>query len=179
MVDYIDSLGVQCVVQGNGYCIEVDPKDKTFEEGLYRNGLRDSIWKGISDTSHTSFVEVYQQGKLISGVSTQKDEQTLNYSKVLILPAYKGGIAAFSRYLSSHLTYPTEAYNKKIGGKVTLSFVVKKDGTLTDIKILKHVYPSIDTEALRVLKNTRDWEPGRYRGVPVRIVFIQTIAFNL
>lgn len=179
MIAYFDSLGVQNVNHGNGYCIEVDPKDKTFEEGLYKDGLRDSIWKGVSDTSHSVFEEIYKEGKLISGVLTKTNGQVFTYSKVFILPAYKGGVAAFSRYLANHIKYPMDAFNGNISGYVHLSFVVEKDGTLTDFKVLQHVWPSMDAEALRVLKGSRDWEAGKYRGVPVRVVFIQPIAFKL
>ncbi|WP_158826088.1 energy transducer TonB [Mucilaginibacter lacusdianchii] len=91
------------------------------------------------------------------------------------LPEPIGGTAAWSKFLQRTLRYPsTEAQ-----GRVIISFVVEKDGSLTDITVLKGVSPELDNEALRVLKKAPAWKPGIQNGRPVRVKFTVPIVFQL
>jgi protein TonB len=91
-----------------------------------------------------------------------------------MLPEPIGGTAAWSKFLQKNLHYPsTEAQ-----GRVIISFVVEKDGSLTDITVLKGVSPELDNEAMRVIKKAPAWKPGVQNGRPVRVKFTVPIVFQ-
>jgi protein TonB len=95
-------------------------------------------------------------------------------------PNYKkGGLEAFYQYLASEIEYPKKEQRMGVEGKVYLSFIIEKDGSLTDIKVLKGISEGLDTEAVRVLKASPHWEPGKQRGQPVRVRMTIPINFQL
>lgn len=94
-------------------------------------------------------------------------------------PVYPGGIGAFYKYVATNLRYPAQARRMGIAGKVFVQFVVEKDGRLTDVQILKGIGAGCDEEALRVIKKSKAWKPGRQRGRPVKVRMIIPINFRL
>jgi protein TonB len=94
-------------------------------------------------------------------------------------PEFKGGIAAFYRFLRDNIHYPENARLNKIQVKVFISFVVEKDGSLTNIKVLKGVSKDLDAEALRVIKASPNWNPGTQNGKPVRVAYTMPLSFAL
>lgn len=91
----------------------------------------------------------------------------------------KGGLKKFYRYIGKNLKYPSQARRMGVEGKVYIQFVVEKDGSITDIKILKGIGSGCDEEAVRVLKKAPKWKPGKQRGVPVRVRRSIPIVFKL
>ncbi|GAA5031930.1 biopolymer transporter TonB [Marivirga lumbricoides] len=96
-----------------------------------------------------------------------------------VKPEYKGGMDAFYKFLSEEIKYPRREQQRNIGGKVYLSFVIEKDGSLSDITVLKGVSEGLDQEAIRVLKAAPAWNPGKQRGQPVRVKMTIPITFQL
>ena len=94
-------------------------------------------------------------------------------------PEPVGGIKAFLAYLSKNIEYPAAATRLGVTGKVFVQFVVEKDGSLTDIKVIKGIGAGCDEEAVRVLSNAPNWNPGKQRGVPVRVSKMVPINFQL
>ena len=94
-------------------------------------------------------------------------------------PEFPGGIGAFYKYGATNLRYPAQARRMGIAGKVFVQFVVEKDGRLTDVQILKGIGAGCDEEALRVIKKSKAWKPGRQRGRPVKVRMIIPINFRL
>lgn len=94
-------------------------------------------------------------------------------------PQFPGGNAALVRYINQTRHYPLQAYRRKVQGRVTVSFIVNCDGTVSDACVLRGVEPTLNSEALRVIENMPPWHPGRHEGrsVPVRV--IQIIPFRL
>ncbi len=92
--------------------------------------------------------------------------------------SFPGGITAFYGYLKKTLKYPRQAQRMGIEGRVFVQFVVERDGTLTDIHVVKGIGAGCDEEAVRVLKNSPKWKPGKQRGKPVRQKMIQNILFK-
>ncbi len=90
-----------------------------------------------------------------------------------------GGTEAFSRYLDDHLNYPTRALEKRIQGTDSVTFVVEKNGTLSNVTLLKSFDPDCDAEALRVVKAGPKWKPGKHRGQPARQRITIPIVFAL
>lgn len=90
-----------------------------------------------------------------------------------------GGEEAFRKWVLSNLSYPQIAAENGIQGTVHLKFVVNRDGSVSDIAIVRGVDPSLDREAIRVISSSPRWEPGRQRGNPVRVAFSFPVTFRL
>jgi protein TonB len=94
-------------------------------------------------------------------------------------PEFPGGMEAFSKFLRKNLRYPHQAQEAEVGGKVFVSFVVEKDGRLTDIKIVKGIGFGCDEEAARVLAKSPAWKPGIQNSKPVRVLFNIPLVFQM
>jgi len=92
--------------------------------------------------------------------------------------SFPGGLAAWGKFLKKQLKYPRQAQRMGIEGRVFIQFIVERDGSLTDIKVVKGIGAGCDEEAVRVLKNSPKWKPGKQRGKPVRQKYIQNIMFK-
>ena len=95
------------------------------------------------------------------------------------MPQYPGGMEELMKYLQKNIRYPKEAQNKGIQGRVVVQFVVNKDGSITDSKVVKAVDPQLDAEALRVVNAMPNWTPGKQKGEPVRTHFTIPVSFRL
>jgi protein TonB len=94
-------------------------------------------------------------------------------------PSFPGGEEAFRNYLGKNIKYPAIAKENNTQGKVFLSFVVEKDGSLTDIKIVRDIGSGCGDEAVRVLRNSPHWKPGIQNGRPVRVAYTIPVSFTL
>lgn len=102
------------------------------------------------------------------------------YEVADVMPAFPdGGQKGLMRYLSENVTFPKDAMKDKVNGRVVLRFIVRKDGSISDIKIVRPLYPSCDDEALRVISQMPDWEPGTENGEPVNVFFSLPIRFSM
>lgn len=95
------------------------------------------------------------------------------------LPEFPGGWVELMKWLTENLKYPPQAQRQKKQGKVVVSFIVNKDGTLADIKLAKSVDPLLDREALRVVRMMPNWKPGMERGKPCRSMVVVPVVFKL
>ncbi|MDA3880098.1 MAG: energy transducer TonB [Prolixibacteraceae bacterium] len=95
------------------------------------------------------------------------------------MPVFPGGELALRRWISNNIDYPVIAAENGIQGKVYVTFVVDKDGSVSDARIARGVDPSIDKEALRVVNSLPKWKPGKQRGKPVRVSYTVPINFQL
>jgi len=108
------------------------------------------------------------------------EDNSIHMSSALELaPQFNGGLEAFYQYISKAIEYPTYEQNRDIEGRVVLSFVIEKDGSLSQVEILKGVSEGIDKEAIRVVENSPKWEAGRQRGQEVRVRMNIPIYFQL
>lgn len=92
---------------------------------------------------------------------------------------FKGGIEAMMRYLSENIDYPTRERRMGVSGRVFVQFVVEKDGSLTQVRVVRGVSEGLDAEALRAVKGMPAWEPGRQRGRAVRQRIVIPVLFRL
>ena len=99
--------------------------------------------------------------------------------KVEQMPSYPGGNGALMQYLSSHIKYPVIAEENGIQGRVICTFVVERDGSITDVRIAKSVDPSLDKEAMRVVSSMPKWIPGKQNGSAVRVKYTLPVTFRL
>jgi len=108
-----------------------------------------------------------------------KEEETKVFDVVEQMPSFPGGDAELMKYLNEHMKYPVVAEENGIQGRVICTFVVERDGSITDVKVVKSVDPSLDKEAVRVLKSMPKWIPGRQNGSPVRVKYTVPVTFRL
>lgn len=112
-------------------------------------------------------------------VVSQKDQKETPFNVVEDKPAFPGGMEAMIQFFSTNIQYPADAKKQKIDGRVLVNFVVEKDGSITDVKVMKPGFPSLDAEAVRVVKMMPKWKPGYQKGQAVRVLFALPISFNL
>ena len=108
-----------------------------------------------------------------------KEEETKVFDVVEQMPQFPGGNAALFEYLSKHIKYPVIAEENGIQGRVIVTFVVERDGSITDVKVVKSVDPSLDKEAQRVVKSMPRWIPGKQNGSAVRVKYTVPVTFRL
>ena len=95
------------------------------------------------------------------------------------MPSFPGGSAALMSYLSSNTKYPVVAQENGVQGRVIVSFVVERDGSISDVKVARSVDPSLDREAQRVVKSMPKWKPGKQNGSAVRVKYTVPVVFRL
>lgn len=109
----------------------------------------------------------------------EPEEQTI-FEVVEQMPEFpNGGMAGLMQFLSKNIKYPTIAQENGTQGRVTVQFVVNRDGSIVDAKVLRGVDPYLDKEALRVIGTMPKWKPGMQRGKPVRVKYTVPVMFRL
>lgn len=111
-------------------------------------------------------------------ISLQQDEDPV-YSEVDTPPSFPGGMSELMHFLSKNLKYPEQSAKNGIEGKVIVSFIVEKDGRLTNIQVEKSVAPELDAEAVRVISVMPKWNPGKQKGKTVRTSVTQPVRFRV
>lgn len=101
------------------------------------------------------------------------------YDVVEQMPSFPGGISGLKTYLNQNTRYPAEAQENCVQGRVVVSFVVGKDGHISDVTVLRSVDPSLDKEAVRVIRNMPRWTPGKQGGEPVKVRYNVPVSFRL
>lgn len=112
-------------------------------------------------------------------VVTEMKEDNTVFTSVEVSPTFVGGMTEMYRFLSKNMTYPSAAQRNSIEGKVILSFVVEKDGSVSGVEVLRGLGFGCDEEALRVVKMMPKWNAGKQNGNPVRVKFFIPLAFKL
>ena len=110
-------------------------------------------------------------------VVSQKNEKV--FDVVEQMPEYPGGMPALFEFLSQNIKYPEDAQKQKVEGRVIATFVVETDGSISNIEVVKHAFPSLDAEAVRVLSAMPNWTPGKQSGKVVRVKYTVPLNFNL
>ena len=108
-----------------------------------------------------------------------KEEETKVFDVVEQMPSFPGGDAELMKFLNTHIKYPVVAEENGIQGRVVATFVVERDGSISDVKVIKSVDPSLDKEAIRVLKSMPKWIPGKQNGSAVRVKYTVPVTFKL
>ena len=101
------------------------------------------------------------------------------YEVVEQMPTFKGGDAALMKYLSENIKYPEAAEKAGEQGRVVVNFIVEKDGAVSNVKVVRSVTPTLDAEAVRVIKAMPKWVPGKQDGKLVRVKYNVPVSFRL
>ncbi len=119
---------------------------------------------------------------ILTGCAAEKEPLIISplsqdYMTEPTMPKYPGGTEKMFEFIADNLRWSDD--DACIQGRVVVSFIVEKDGSLTDVKVIKSVDPAFDKEAVRVVKSMPKWEPGMYRGKPARVKYCIPISFRL
>lgn len=104
--------------------------------------------------------------------------EVYEYDFVNEKPCFPGGDRLLLTYINDTRVYPKEAYKKRVEGKVTCSFVVNSDGTISHVSVLRGVEPSLNQEAVRIISGMPTWTPGRHDGQAVPVRVIRSVSFR-
>lgn len=172
-----DSTGKKLAENGNGTWLKfnADMDPAMFLEGPVVDGKENGIWK--KHTGKATVNVVYKDGVLVSGDASLNVNQ--EFGPVEVPPNFPGGMDKFNAFVKKTLKYPRDARENNIQGRVTLTFVVESDGSMSGLTIVKGVSTSIDKEAIRIMMASPAWEPGKQYGKPVRIQYSLPIDFTL
>jgi len=132
----------------------------------------------IIDVEATITTEVREFAQVRIAQEEEISEEVI-FTIVEEMPSFPGGEEARLRFLSENIRYPQMAREAGIQGTVFLTFVVERDGSVTDVRIVRGIGGGCDEEAVRVTRNMPRWSPGRQRGQPVRVQFSMPIRFVL
>ena len=123
------------------------------------------------------------EGEVLKAKEVIADEPKVEEQKVFDvveqMPEFPGGQAALLKWISEHIKYPAVAEENGIQGRVVATFVVERDGSVTDVQIARSIDPSLDKEAIRVLKQMPKWIPGKQNGSAVRVKYTVPVTFKL
>lgn len=137
------------------------------------NGL---WWRLLTTLSVLAILLTVNTTAMAQNNKTAKDKV---YEKAEIMPEFPGGEQAMMDFVAKNVTYPKEAMEKEISGRVLVGFIVEKDGSITETEVVKGIGGGCDEEALRVVKAMPKWKPGKQDGKPVRVHFLLPIIFKL
>ena len=101
------------------------------------------------------------------------------YDQVEEMPEFPGGMPALIEFLQTNIKYPKDAIKQEVGGRVMVMFVVETDGSISNVRVARKVFPSLDEEAVRVVKAMPKWKPGKEKGRPVRVNFTLPVVFSI
>lgn len=133
----------------------------------------------IADNKEESAVVVNTSSQKTVTTLPAKTEDSPIYETAEQQASFPGGEPALMTYLSNHIHYPTSALKDKVQGRVICSFIVEKDGAISNVTVLKSVESSLDKEAVRVVSSMPKWTPGKIGGNPVRCKYVIPITFRL
>ena len=134
--------------------------------------------QSTEDDANTT-VEVMQQVVETGPAEEEDAEANTIFTVVEQEPEFPGGTKALMEFISKNLRYPAFAAENGIQGRVTLSFVVEKDGSVTDIQEMRSPSEDLTKEAKRVVQSMPKWKPGKQRGKPVRVKYMLPVTFRL
>ncbi len=157
---------------------EVNPDDEMrTQDELMKSKISISAFDVLNGSEEGEVLKAKQM--LATEIVKPKVEENKVFEYVEQMPSFPGGMAALMQYLSKNIKYPPVAEEMNIQGRVICTFVVERDGSVSDIRIAKSVDPSLDKEAIRVVSAMPRWIPGRQNGQNVRVKYTLPVTFRL
>lgn len=155
--------------------LEEDKQVKNQEDVLENEAAVGSvdITEGTNDLNKIAIKE-----EVIAAPKVE-EEQPVSIAMVEQKPEFPGGEAAMYKWLSENIVYPSAASEEGVQGRVVVEFVVGKDGSISNVRIVRPRHPALDKEALRVVKAMPKWMPGRNNGQPVKVTYTLPVTFKL
>lgn len=126
-----------------------------------------------------SEAELKAEAKASDATAPADTTKNVDYDVVETMPQFPGGQGVLMKYLAANIKYPASAVKAKKQGRVLVTFVIQKDGSVTNARIARSVDPELDAEALRIVKAMPNWTPGTQDGKPVNVKYIIPVKFSL
>lgn len=152
-------------------------RDGRFELKAPAEGML--VCSGLHLAPREIKVKTIQENQKIQLLSESHFSEDECYTVVDKMPAFPGGDKELLKYLTDHIRYPGEAIEKQLSGRVVCSFVIDKTGELHDVEILRGIHPSLNNEAMRVLRTMPRWVPGEQHGQKVAVKYAVPLTFSL
>lgn len=182
IIHYWNSNNEQKVIDGEGDYEKIEEfplngQDKSIikSNGKIKNYVKDGIWNTIYSRSKQTTKEIFQNGIFISGLTIDENGNEHPYSILEEKPRPKNGMDDFYRYVGRNYKTPDVL---GLRGVIYLTFIIEKDGTITDIKVMRDIGYGTGAEAIRVLYKYGNWIPGKQRGVPIRVMYSLPITIH-
>ena len=139
-----------------------------------------SVFANGTDVSNmTNAVNTTANTLSTTNMQTKQSDSKV-FVAVEVMPKFKGGESAMMEFLTMNMKYPQAAVKAKLQGRAIVGFIVRKDGTISDVQIKKSAgHAVLDEEAMRVVKSMPAWEPGKQKGKPVNVKYYVPITFRL
>lgn len=171
-----DATNNQTVINGNGFYEKTEdltyPDESNMnafsEKGAIKNGVRNGIWTGSSTKLKASFIENYENGKCVSGTSTDYNNLKYNYTQVLEKAVPENGMNSFYNYIAHNFNTPKV---EGLGGRIYMTFIIDKNGKLTNPVVLRDIGYETGKEAIRIINEAKNWIPGKVRGIAVSVFY--------
>jgi TonB family protein len=122
-------------------------------------------------------IDYFVYDSLVSGKCFNLKGKEIPHFDFEIMPQYPGGVDKLMQYLTKEVTYPKKARKKGIEGRVIVGFIVNKDGSVSDVKVVTSIDPELDEEAVRAVKSLPDWSPGMQDGEAVKVAYRLPVRF--
>jgi TonB family protein len=172
-----DSTGNLLTVNGTGHVVIFDEDfKKVVEEGNLSNNKKEGEWRGaIADSG--KFICTFHRDVLKSGISFMKSGNHYSFKQIETAAVFSDGMDAFPIFIRKNLQYPESAKKHNVAGMVIVGFYIETNGTLSDVKIAKGLFKSLDDEALRVVSLSPLWIPASKFGIPIRSYYTVPVNF--
>ncbi|KDN55439.1 hypothetical protein FEM21_15660 [Flavobacterium seoulense] len=173
ILQFWNTEGNQTVIDGNG---QMEGTDKEFfEKGEIKNGEKEGIWNGKNLKKDYSYTENYKKGKLLSGISTDKNNNKYDYKELSQQPIPLKGMTNFYQYIGNNYKAPKI---EGLNGKVYIRFVVDIEGNLGEFRILKDLGYGTGEEAIKIISSYGKWIPGKIKGIPTKAQYSIPLAIK-
>jgi len=160
--------------------VEILKNEETFESS--ESSEKDGKLEYYSESTEEDKPETYKEDiNNSNSIKKRNDAEWQNriWDKVDVPPSFPGGQSALLYWLASHVKYPPDAEENGIQGRVIVGFVIERDGSVSQVQVLRGVAPSLDKEAVRVVESMPKWTPGKQDGQNVRVKFNVPVNFRL
>ena len=162
------------IVEDDKFEKEKEVKDKAdVMENEAQAGAVD-ITEGTNDLNKQVVRE-----QIIAPEPAPVSDEPMNIAMVEQKPEFPGGEAAMYKWLGDHISYPAQASEEGVSGRVVVQFVISKTGSIEDVKVVRGRHPALDKEAVRLVKAMPKWQPGRNNGQPVKVTYTLPVTFKL
>lgn len=170
ILQFWNKEGQQTVIDGNGQYEITDGNN--YEKGEIKDGKKHGLWIGKNLKEKISYSEIYKNGNLTSGISSDENNNKFPYKKIIEKPTPAKGMDDFYIFIGKNLRTPQ---NGNIDGRILTKFIINKNGDIKDIEIIKSLREDLDKQAIKLISQYGSWIPGKKRGIPT----IETFTFPI
>ena len=160
--------GTSKITNGNGYYEEIDGNLSSY--GKVSAGVKDSIWTGKNFEAKSTFTEIYDNGKFISGVRTDQNGINHPYKERFINLKSKKEPVDFQKHIAENIR------TEDVFGQIILNFQIETDGSVKEVKVLKSLDKMHDQEAIKIVRNYKHWRCAEFRGIKMRAGYVLPIT---